>query len=124
MRLIFNNCTFNFIESNSMQNQLGKEIANLKSVQPDGNVYSRCLMTIYQMRSDMGSDTGNKAIIESISPKRVGVVFSSDELKEKILHSDDNPTKRAYQVDVETLFVENRLVGYNVLALHDIMPLD
>ena len=107
-----------------MQNQLGKEIANLKSVQPDGNVYSRCLMTIYQMRSDMGSDIGNKAIIESISPKRVGVVFSSDELKEKILHSDDNPTKRAYQVDVETLFVENRLVGYNVLALHDIMPLD
>ena len=121
---IFNNCTFNFIESNSTQNQLEKEIESLKSVQPDGKVHTRCLMTIYQMRSDMGSDIGNKAIIESISPKRVGVVFASDELKEKILHSDDNPTKRAYQVDVETLFVENRLVGYNVLALHDIMPLD
>ena len=81
-------------------------------------------MTIYQMRGDMNVDAGNKAVIESISPRKVSVVFSSDDLKEAILHYDDNPTKKAYWVDVETLNVNGRLVGYNVLALHDTIPID
>lgn len=121
---MFNNCTFNFPQSNSAQNQLDKEIERMKSIQPTGNKYTRQLMTIYQMRSDMNANVGNKAVIESISPRKLSVVFSSDELKEEILHSDDNPTKKAYWVDVETLNVNGKLVGYNVLELHDTIPLE
>lgn len=121
---VYQNCTFNFPGSNSAQNQLDKEIERIKSIQPIGDMYKRRLMTIYQMRGDMNVDAGNKAVIESISPRKVSVVFSSDDLKEAILHSDDNPTKKAYWVDVETLNVNGRLVGYNVLALHDTIPID
>lgn len=123
-RYTFNNCTFNFQSSNSTQNQLEKEIENIKSVQPIADIYTRQLMTIYQMRSDMATDIGNKAIIEAISNKKVGVVFETDELKELILNSDENPTKKAFLVDVVVQTVNGKLAAYKVMKLHDIVSLD
>lgn len=121
---IFNNCTFNFTESNSAQNQLEKGINELKRVESAGEIYSRQLMTIYQMRSDMNTDTGNKAVIDSISNKKIGVVFETDVLKERILHSDLNPTKKAFLVDVIVQTIGGKLAAYKVMALHDVIDLD
>lgn len=122
---IFVGCTFNFTESNSMQNQLAKEIESLKVIAPEDNRYNRQLMKIYQMRSDMTNDKGNKAIIDSIAPKKkVGVVFETDELKERILNSDENPARKAYLVDVVVQTIDGKLAAYKVVALHDVIDLD
>lgn len=122
---IFVGCTFNFTESNSIQNQLTKEIESMKFSTPEDNRYNRQLMKIYQMRSDMRSDVGNKAIIDSIaSKKKVGVVFETDELKERILNSDENPAKKAYLVDVVVQTIDGRLAAYKVVALHDVIDIE
>ena len=121
---VYNNCTFNFQESNSAQNQLERRIEEIKSVQPVVDMYSRQLMTIYQMRSDMDTDKGNKAVIDSISSKKLAVVFETDELKERILHSDPNPTKKAFLVDVVLQTVNGKTVAYKVMALHDVIDLE
>lgn len=121
---VFNNCTFNFHESNSAQNQLEKEIELIKIIQPTDEVRHRELMTIYQMRSDMNTDTGNKAVIDSISKKKLGVVFETDELKSRILNSDYNPTKKAFLVDVIAQTIGGKLAAYKVIALHDTIDLD
>ncbi len=122
--ITFNGCTFNFIGSNSAQNQLEKYIEQQKTAQPSDEIHVRQLMTIFQMRSDMNTDTGNKAIIDAISKRKVGVVFETDELKEKILHSDDNPTKKAFLVDVMVQTINGKLAAYKVMKLHDVIDLE
>ena len=122
---IFNNCTFNFGESNSAQNQLSKEIDTLKLENSAGNTYKRVLMQIYQVRNEANKNEGNKAIIDEISKgKKIGVVFETDELKNAILFSDINPTQKAFWVDVEVLTVDGKPKAYNVTALHDIIDID
>lgn len=121
---VFSGCTFNFYESNSAQNQLKREADALRSVVPADNVLYRQLMTIYQMRSDMSTDKGNKAVIDAISDKKLAVVFESDELKERILHSDCNPTKKAFLVDVVVQSAGGRVVAYKVMSLHEIIDID
>ncbi len=123
--LVFVGCAFNFTESNSAQNQLAKEIEALRVIAPADNTYTRQLMKIYQMRSDMSNDKGNKAIIDSIAPKKkVGVVFETDDLKERILNSDENPAKKAYLVDVVVQTIDGKLAAYKVTSLHDVIDLE
>lgn len=121
---VYNNCTINFFDGNSAQNQLGQYIDELKEVKPSDNIYYRQLMKIYQMRSDMSTNIGNKAVIDSISNKKLSVVFETDELKEEILNSDYNPAKKAFLVDVVILTVDGRPAAYKVMALHDVIDLD
>lgn len=121
---VFNNCTFTFNESNSAQNQIERDIELCRQTSPDGDVYSRQLMTIYQMRSDMRTDCGNKAAIDAISKRKLGVVFETDALKERILHSDENPAKKAFLVDVVVLTSGGKPVAYKVMALHDVVDLE
>ncbi len=123
--IAFENCTFNFNESNSAQNQISKKIARMKTAEPDTEgIYKRVLMTVKQHRND-DSGKGNKAIIDSIfKNKVVNLLFDDDELKNQILLSDDNPVKKAYQVDVEVQTVSDKVVAYKVIALHDIIDLE
>ncbi len=122
---VFYNCTFNFRESNSAQNQIGREKEIIKSVEPSDEFFSRVLMQIYQLRSDADSNKGNKAIIDEIQQgKHVPVVFENDILKGQVLYSDANPTRKAFQVDVKVQTLNGKIVAYKVMALHDIIDLD
>ncbi len=122
---VFNHCTFNFIDSNSAQNQISKEIESRKDTQPNADgIYRRVLMTVYQIRND-NTDKGNKAIIENIFKKRkLNLLFQTDELKTRMLHSDENPTKKAFQVDIEVQTINEKPFAYKVLAIHDIMDIE
>lgn len=121
---IYNNCTFNYGNSNSAQNQINKEIECLNNSEPEDSIYHRVLMQIYQVRSDADSNTGNKAIIDEIfKGKKVSLLFDSDELKNEILFSNSNPTRTGYQVDVKVQTINGKPQAYKVLALHDIMEL-
>ena len=122
---VFNNCTFNFGNSNSAQNQLGKNIEELKAKEPIAEVYNRVLMQIYQLRNESLNDVGNKAIIDEIAPgKKVSLLFDSEELKSTILFSEANPTQKGFQVDVKVQTINGKFTAYKVIALHDIIDLE
>lgn len=122
---VFNNCSFNFGNSNSTQNQLGRTIEELKAAEPTGEVYQRVLMQIYQLRNEATKDTGNKAIIDEIAPgKKVALLFDSEELKSDILFSETNPTQKGFQVDVKVQTINGKLTAYKVIALHDIIDIE
>ena len=119
------NCSFNFPDSNSLQNIMSKEAVRLKEADaPSSTVHERVIMSIFQMRSSASTDTGNKAVIDSIyEGKPIPLLFGSDDLKNKILFSDDNPSRMAYQVDVRVDSVSNKPV-YTVLKLHDVISME
>ena len=121
--IIYNGCTFNNTDSNSSQNQIDKEIEIKKKMQPSDDVWERQLMTIYQVRKD-GTPAGNKGVIDAISDKKLGLLFDSDELENKILHSEENPMRKAYYVDVVILTANGKPAAYKVLELHDVIDLD
>ena len=111
--IIYNGCTFNNTDSNSSQNQIDKEIEIKKKMQPSDDVWERQLMTIYQVRKD-GTPAGNKGVIDAISDKKLGLLFDSDELENKILHSEENPMRKAYYVDVVILTANGKPAAYRL----------
>lgn len=119
---IYNNCTFNFTESNSAQNQIAQEI-DVRSKTMQQNELKNQLMTVHQMVGDKDKTKGNKAIIEAVENRAVGLLFETDDLKMRILHMDENPTKKAFYVDVVPMYVNGRLAAYKVTALHDIIDI-
>lgn len=122
-KIIFSGCTFNNTDGNSSQNQVDKELALMRKVLPSEDIRERQLMTIYQVRKD-GTPAGNKGVIDAISDKKLGLLFDSDELENKILHSEENPMRKAYYVDVVILTANGKPAAYKVLALHDVIDLD
>lgn len=120
----FNNCTFNFQDSNTAQNQVKRAIEEKELESPTEKVYERQLMTIFQMRRNMDTNTGNKATIDVLSKKPLSIVFETDELKRQILNNDENPTKQAYLVDVVIQTIGGKPVAYKVMALHDVIPME
>lgn len=120
---IFIGCRFDNNESNNIQNKINRAIEQYKSTPPLEEIHTRVVMGIYQLRSDMNVNTGNKAIIDSISKNKVGLFFESDELKLEVLASDRNPINYAYVVDVSVQRLESRIVAYKVLKLHEVIEL-
>lgn len=121
---IFNNCTFNYFESNTAQNQIERAERELKDSEFSENIHERQLMTIFQMRGNMGTDTGNRAIVDNLSTKSFPVVFETDDLKRKILRNDENPTKKGFLVDVIIQTIGGKPAVYKIIKLHEIIPLD
>lgn len=119
------NCSFNFGESNGIQKQLEQEAEAIRENSTDDNTYSRVLMVIYQVRTDKESGKGNKAIVDDIAKgKKVPIVFDSDELRDKILYSETNPTQFAFQVDIAVQTINGTPIAYKITALHDTFPLE
>ena len=121
--IVYSGCTFNNTDGNSSQNQVDKELEQMKAIQSSDNIWEKQLMTIFQVRKD-GTPAGNKGVIDAISTKRLGLLFDSDELEEKILHSEDNPMRKAYYVDVMILTANGKPAAYKIMALHDMIDLD
>lgn len=82
-------------------------------------VHLRQLMTIFQFKIDDGEDCGNMAIIDSISPNPLFLLFESDGLKKEILQSHFNPLNRAYFVDVVIMTANGIPTAYKIVGLHE-----
>ncbi len=121
---VYNVTNFNYFESNSAQNQIQREEKELREREDTEKVYERQLMKIFQMRGNMNTNAGNKAIIDALNKKPLSVVFETDELKHQILNNDNNPTKQAYLVDVVIQTIGGKAIAYKVMALHDVVPMD
>ena len=103
------------------QNRITREIAGLE--ESDDHILKNRVMTWYQAKFDTISDTGNKAIIESISKKPVKVIFENRAVRESILAGDrdfDKPWHElAYLVDVEVQTINGVPRLYNILSYHE-----
>lgn len=114
----------NSIESNAIQNNLKRELEILKLPETVENIYERVIMTWWQARSDIKSKIGNKGVVEEISEKPMNIVFESDELQAEMLHSDINPFKSAFVVDLRIQNIQGIPRVYKILKLHEYFELD
>lgn len=121
---IYNNCLINNFESNAGQNILRGDIKIADDYNHSCLLHKRVLMKIYQVRSDLNTDTGNKAIVDEISAKKLALLFESDEIKERILHTTENPLLKGFFVDVEVKTIEGKPKAYNVVAFHDVIDIE
>lgn len=121
---IYNNCTFNYTDSNSAQNQVARREQEIAKPIETEDIRKNQLMTIHQMVGDMSLDKGNKAVIDAISTRKVGLLFEDDEIKHAILHMDGNPTKKAFYVDISLMYANGKLAAYKVMKLHDIIDIE
>ena len=111
----------NSTEANAIQNRARRELEALQ--EPKVGLHRKVLMYWYQARNDPTSRAGDRAIIESISPRPVKVVFEDDQLKGTILADQENIFRFGYVVDVAVETVQGVPTLYRVLAIHDKVPL-
>lgn len=108
--------TINSSEANAMQNQVRKELDLIR--EPIVGRHKNVVLYWWQTRNDT-SQAGDRAIIESISPRPVKVIFESEEAKSNILKLDENLFKHAFLVDVDVETIENRAALYKVVKVHE-----
>lgn len=110
------NFNFNSVEANAIQNRIKREISLLK--EPTTGIKEKVLLYWYQARNDPKSKAGDKAVIETIQPTPVKVVFSNEKVKAQMIYGE-NPFTSAYIVDVEVETIGGRPVIYKVLECHE-----
>jgi hypothetical protein len=69
----------------------------------------------YQARNDPKSKSGDRAIIDSVSPKSVSTVFIGDGLKSKMIGSKENPFQLSYLVNVAVETIGGRPTKYQII---------
>lgn len=94
-------------------------------------LHQKVLMTFYQTNKNEvlpEKRIGEKAIIESISPKALPVIFVSklvgDKVKSETLEGDGNPYKKGFIVDVNVATHKGIPACYSVVQLHEVFELD
>ena len=104
-------------EANAAQNTARREIDALMA--PTNNFVESVLIYWYQARNDPKSQTGDKAIVESVQKTPVKAIFDNDALKEKMLLDADNPFNLAYIVDLVVESIEGKPVLYKIMNMHE-----
>lgn len=124
VNISFNDCNVTYIQGNVAQNQINDAIEECERVRPSEKIHTSQLMQIRQLRSDMESNSGNRARIDALCKRDLPVYFDTPELKRIILASVENPTLRAFMVDVVLQTIDNKPASYKVMHLHDVVPLE
>ncbi|PXW90752.1 hypothetical protein C8R34_10264 [Nitrosomonas sp. Nm84] len=100
---VINQFFVNSAEANAAQNRIKRELGLLE--EPSDSIHTKRVMTWYQAKFDNDSQTGNKALIESISPRPLRVVFDNNAVKSQMFEQGikfSKPWHRlAYIVDVQ-----------------------
>lgn len=85
------------------------------------------LLTFYQSNRKDSGKTGEKGIIEDISPKPLAVVYASDLARERIksemLSGDRNIYKLGFFVDVNVATRAGQPVAYRIKEVHEVIDL-
>lgn len=112
-----NQINLNSLEANAAQNTIQQALTQLDL--PKTNSYQKVLLYFYQARDDLGSQIGNRGIIETISKTPKKIIFLDDEIKTAILHTPKNPFHMAYVVDVDVQTIEDNPVMYTITTFHE-----
>lgn len=85
------------------------------------------LMTFFQSNRKDAEKTGEKGIIEDISPKPLAVVYASelarDRIKSEMLSGDRNVYKLGFFVDVNVATRAGKPVAYRIKSVRDVIDL-
>ena len=114
--IIFN-APLSSIEANAVQNGLRRQIDAIPETIT--GVHRDQVLYWYQVRADLATKPGDKAIIERFSRRPVRVRFNSDEVKQAMLDREDNPFRKIYVVDVDVTVLSEKPVLYKVLDVKD-----
>ncbi len=115
------NITLNSEAANAVQNRARRQIENTKA--PEIRAHSKVVLYWYQARNDATARTGDKAIIESISPRPVKAVFVDDVDKARMILDEVNPFRHAYVVDVTVETVGGKPALFRITAVHEAIEL-
>jgi hypothetical protein len=110
------NININSLEANAVQNKVKREISMMQ--EPIAGIKEKVLLYWYQARNDPKSKAGDKAVIESIQPTPVKVIFNNDSVKSQMIYGD-NPFTSAYVVDVEVETIRNKPALYKVISVQE-----
>lgn len=69
-------------------------------------------------------ETFSKYFVGIFSKCPLGLAFDADELRDKILRSNDNPIKKGYVVGVIVQTFSGKPAAYKILNLHDVIALE
>lgn len=118
---VVNQFFVNSEQANAAQNAIRREIGLID--EPDDHTQRKRVMTWYQTKFDDASQTGNKAVIESISKSPVKVIFENNAVKKALMAGDDRFNKPwnelAYIVDVKVQTVQGVPKVYTIINYHD-----
>lgn len=110
----------NSIESNAIQNQISEAIGKIKETVP--GLHNNVVFYWHTIRNSKISTSGETGIIETVSPKPIKVVFSSEYIKLQLAFIEDkNPMLSGFIVDVNVETIQGRPVLYNILKVHGIV---
>lgn len=104
-------------DANVIQNQI-THIDKERRAKTHG-LHEKVLLHWYQARKDTNNKFGDKAIIEAISPNPVKVICANDELKARMVLSEKNPFNEAFIVDVVADTLNEKIVLYKIVELHE-----
>jgi hypothetical protein len=110
---------YNSTEANAIQNRAYKEIELMK--EPEQRPRKKVMM--YWHTASTGT-SGDKAVIEEITRKPLPVFIENEAEKQKMLKGKDNPFLVGFIVDVEILMVQDKIRGYKVTKLHEMLEDD
>lgn len=109
-------------EAGAIQNNLAHALRDMKK--SVAGEYKNVVMYWSQARNDRQGSSGDLAVIERISRAAVKVVFSSDNLKKRMLFDIAHPFEKAFLVDVFVETIEGKPVLYVVHELHELIDRD
>lgn len=118
---VINQIFINSEQANAAQNAIRREIGLLD--EPDDHMQRKRVMTWYQTKFDDSSQTGNKAVIESISKSPVKVIFENKAVKKALMAGNPQLNKPwnelAYIVDVKVQTVQGIPKVYTVINYYE-----
>ena len=119
--VVINHFHINSAEANVAQNAIRREIELLN--EPNDKPERKRVMTWYQTKFDDSSQTGSKAVIESISKSPVKVIFENNSVKKALMAGGPRFRKPwnelAYIVDVRVQTVQGVPKVYTVINYYD-----
>lgn len=108
-------------QANAAQNGIRRQLEKLD--EPDDHLQRKRVMIWGQTKFTSGSTTGDRAIIESISPAPIKVIFENNAVKRAMLAGDPRFTKQwhelAYIVDVKVQTVRGAPKVYTIINYYD-----
>lgn len=118
---VVNQFFINSEQANAAQNSIRRELGRLE--EPDDHTQRKRVMVWYQTKFDESSQTGNKAVIESITKAPVKVIFENNAVKKAMLSGDQRFPKPwhelAYIVDVRVQTVQGIPKVYTIINYYD-----
>lgn len=105
------------LDANAAQNAAKREMGMI--IEPSTGLHRNVVLYWHQVKKDVISHTGDRAIIESIASYPVKVIFESEKVKAEMVLGDANPLTSGYLVDVSVETINGKPVLYKVLNLHE-----